>query len=308
MKMFVEAWNAKYDADKYPIDYYFYYLDEIQKATTPAQLGESIIALLYWKDGKVVKDSKGNVAVGEERYLLFPTKPNTYDESKHKRTLISLSFYQWAKEVMAQNSFDASKIGDLARRFHLYGGNAVVIPAFILHTLSPRIYPLYDQHVERAKRVLLAQDAHFTPRDITIFSYQEYQQLFTGIVEEGHLNQYRVEIKQLDNALWSFGKCMKPKTGKDQGIKKRLVPSSSHPGLTEEIREYARSILHKSKEDGKEYMDLRSGDLHKQMNLQNRMPAVCNAMVSLGVFRPEIIHDTPSGKSSTKVVRYYFKD
>jgi hypothetical protein len=56
-----------------------------------------------------------------------------------------------------------------------------------------------------------------------------------------------------------------------------------------------------------EFIDIRSGDIHKVMGLQNRMPAVCNAMESLGVFRYSIIKDTPSGKSSTKVIRYYLR-
>jgi hypothetical protein len=308
MNMFVEAWSATYNADKYPIDYYFYYLNEIQKAKTSEQLGESIIALLYWKDGKVIKDSKGAVEVGEKRYFLLPTKPNTYDEYKHKRTLTSFPFYQWAKEVMAQDSFDANRIGDIVNRFGLYGNNSVVIPAFILHTLSPCIYPLYDQHVERAKRVLLAEDVHFNTRDITISSYQEYQQFFARILEECHPLHSNAEMKRLDNALWSFGKWMKLTNDKELGKQRRLVSSTSRPGLTEEVREYVRSILHKAKEEGKEHTDLRSGDIHKQMKLQDRMPPVCNAMISLGVFRHEIIHDTPSGKSSTKVVRYYLRD
>ncbi|WP_267897277.1 arylamine N-acetyltransferase [Peribacillus saganii] len=36
------------------------------------------------------------------------------------------------------------------------------------------------------------------------------------------------------------------------------------------------------------------------------MPTVCNAMVSIPGYAKTIIQDTPSGKSSTKVVRYFF--
>lgn len=54
-------------------------------------------------------------------------------------------------------------------------------------------------------------------------------------------------------------------------------------------------------------LDLRSGTIHNELNLKNSMPSVCNAMTTLGNFKYEIIFDTPSGKSSTKVVRYFLE-
>jgi hypothetical protein len=81
--------------------------------------------------------------------------------------------------------------------------------------------------------------------------------------------------------------------------------SIKNPGLTDKIREYIISRLNQVKGEGLTSIDLKSGDIHKSLKLENRMPAVCNAMISLGVYRFEIIHDTPSGASSTKLVRYY---
>lgn len=81
--------------------------------------------------------------------------------------------------------------------------------------------------------------------------------------------------------------------------------SVKNPGLTDKIREYIIGRLNQAKADGFTSIDLKSGENHKSLKLENRMPAVTNAMVSLGVFRFEIIHDTPSGASSTKLVRYY---
>lgn len=75
--------------------------------------------------------------------------------------------------------------------------------------------------------------------------------------------------------------------------------------ITNMIREYIISRLNQAKESGFTTIDLKSGDIHKSLKLDNRMPPVCNAMVLLGVFRYEIIDDTPSGASSTKLVRYY---
>jgi hypothetical protein len=78
-------------------------------------------------------------------------------------------------------------------------------------------------------------------------------------------------------------------------------------GKTEEIRQYITNALQDALLDEESYCDLISGEIHNEMNLSNRMPSVCNAMTSIDNVRHEIIHDTPSGKSSTKKVRYWLK-
>ncbi|THE11873.1 hypothetical protein E1I69_13380 [Bacillus timonensis] len=79
-------------------------------------------------------------------------------------------------------------------------------------------------------------------------------------------------------------------------------------GLTDEIRRYIITILNKAHENGADYLDLRSGDIHKAMGLKDRLPSVCGAMESLGIYQYSIIKDTPSGKSSTRVVRYFLSN
>jgi hypothetical protein len=99
-----------------------------------------------------------------------------------------------------------------------------------------------------------------------------------------------------------------------RSTKKYKMEKSSKPifkrerkniGLTDEIRRYILTMLNEAKEKGENYLDIRSGDIHKAMGLKDRLPPVCNAMESLHLYRYEILHDTPSGKSSTKLIRYY---
>lgn len=86
--------------------------------------------------------------------------------------------------------------------------------------------------------------------------------------------------------------------------KKRKV---FNPGLTDKIREYISTTLESALQEGYEFHDLKSGDIHKRMGLKDRLPAVCNAMESLDHYdNYKILHDTPSRKSSTKLIRYYF--
>jgi hypothetical protein len=76
-------------------------------------------------------------------------------------------------------------------------------------------------------------------------------------------------------------------------------------GLTELVRNHIIEKLNQAKAAGVTTIQLKSGDIHRSLQLDNRMPNVCNAMVSLGVYRFEIVRDTPSGLSSTKLVRYF---
>ena len=117
-----------------------------------------------------------------ERYKLLPTKRNTYSISKHKNILCSKEFFQWLQEVKVLTIFDATKVKELSSVFKLYGKDSIVIPAFILHVISPGIYPLYDQHVERAKRVLLAQEVRFPRDEINLTTYEEYQSFFQEMI------------------------------------------------------------------------------------------------------------------------------
>lgn len=73
---------------------------------------------------------------------------------------------------------------------------------------------------------------------------------------------------------------------------------------TQEIREYIERLKEIAKSEGKTSIVLRSGDIHKDLNLKNYMPPVCNAMRQcMGPF-DTVIHTTPSGNSSTIQIEY----
>lgn len=84
------------------------------------------------------------------------------------------------------------------------------------------------------------------------------------------------------------------------------IPS---PGKTSaDIKEYIDRLIREAKLQGKDYIDLVSGEIHKQMGLKNRMPVVCNAMYSKMMPGDEVLHTTPSGFSSTIRIRYYLRN
>ncbi len=100
---------------------------------------------------------------------------------------------------------------------------------------------------------------------------------------------------------------IKDKERKQKLRKAAMINTSRNYTSTEDIRDYIRKKMTSAKEHGLTYIDLKSGELHRELNLDNRIPMVCRAMVSLGNCSYEILHDTASGKSSSKLIRYFLK-
>lgn len=73
---------------------------------------------------------------------------------------------------------------------------------------------------------------------------------------------------------------------------------------TSDIKEYIYNLKNNAKDVGKHILILRSGDIHKDLNLKNAMPQVCNAMRQAMNTGDTILHTTPSGNSSTIEIQY----
>lgn len=73
---------------------------------------------------------------------------------------------------------------------------------------------------------------------------------------------------------------------------------------TAEILRYILQTLAQYQENGESSCTLISGEIHKAMDLQNKMPSVCNAMYQAMSPGDVVVHTTPSGKSSTIQICY----
>lgn len=97
---------------------------------------------------------------------------------------------------------------------------------------------------------------------------------------------------------------------------KQSVPAPREKGITNteekkvrvtsnDIRAYIESLFQTAKEQGIEYIELISGDIHQALGMRNAMPSVCIVMYEKMIPGDEVLHTTPSGKSSTIRIRYY---
>ena len=74
---------------------------------------------------------------------------------------------------------------------------------------------------------------------------------------------------------------------------------------TDDIRQHIVELKKSAKESGKNFIVLKSGNIHKALNLRSRMPQVCNAMRQAMNEYDIVLHTTPSGNSSTIEIQYY---
>ncbi len=75
-------------------------------------------------------------------------------------------------------------------------------------------------------------------------------------------------------------------------------------GLHDSIREIVSEKLRSARTRGDDFCVLISGDIHKEMKLENRMPAVCSVMKQLMGPNDQILHTTPKGNISTIKINY----
>lgn len=72
-----------------------------------------------------------------------------------------------------------------------------------------------------------------------------------------------------------------------------------------DVRQYIEHLFNEAKLRGEKYLDLVSGQIHKELGMQNRMPQVCRIMYEKMGANDQILHTTPSGNSSTIKIRFY---
>lgn len=104
----------------------------------------------------------------------------------------------------------------------------------------------------------------------------------------------RIEMKQSDKINTSFIK----NTDKKARLK------TGNPTI-EEVREHIRIKKRNAKNDRISFIELKAGDIHKELRMSNAMPTVCNGMYQLVDGKDEILYQPPKELGSRVRIRYY---
>ena len=86
--------------------------------------------------------------------------------------------------------------------------------------------------------------------------------------------------------------------------KNQLTEQEVNKITTDDIRQHILKLKKIAKEEMKSFIVLKSGDIHKELNLKSAMPQVCNAMRQSMNEGDIVLHTTPSGNSSTIEIQY----
>ncbi|NHM30657.1 hypothetical protein [Neobacillus terrae] len=158
-------------------------------------------------------------------------------------------------------------------------------------------YNMYFGEFSELKKLFSSEGVQYTPMKLIDMYFWQIGYMMDNI------ELYKDELININEFSNHWRSLEKEKNIVDspQTLNRRPIMT----GLTEKIRRYILSLLYEAKNEGEEFLDLRSGDIHKELGLSQRLPPVCNAMMSIPGYSWTIIKDTPSGMSSTKVVRYY---
>ena len=74
---------------------------------------------------------------------------------------------------------------------------------------------------------------------------------------------------------------------------------------TEYVKKYILDLKEEAREKGETFLILTAGDVQKEVNMQNRIVIVCNAMKQVMNKDDVVMHETPSGYSTTYQIKYY---
>ena len=86
--------------------------------------------------------------------------------------------------------------------------------------------------------------------------------------------------------------------------KNKTSPTTPNKITTDDIRQYINEQKLYAKNEGRKFIILKSGDIHRDLNLKSALPQVCNAMRQSMREGDIVIHTTPSGNSSTIEIKY----
>lgn len=73
----------------------------------------------------------------------------------------------------------------------------------------------------------------------------------------------------------------------------------------DDVYNYLINLVDEAKNNNLEYLEIISGNIHRELNLSERMPTVCNAMYKLKKDDDEIIFSPPKGRGSKLHIRYF---
>ncbi|NLF43226.1 MAG: hypothetical protein GX587_11065 [Bacteroidales bacterium] len=197
-------------------------------------------------------------------------------------------------EILASNQSERIKM--IERRVSKYLQNHINFTCIQVDTKDKRLF------IEGALITTLNHTADFYSSETWLgLSSPKPEIARSGLWNTQGLDKHELTIEEILDLENNIAKIVVSKSINDKNSQKSETIKKT---LTADIREFIRIIITNAQEKGLQFIDLVSGDIHKQMRLSNKMPSVCAAMYQVMAENDVILSTTPSSKSSTIKVRY----
>ena len=138
----------------------------------------------------------------------------------------------------------------------------------------------------------------------------------SGLWNRQGLEGQPLSDEELDRIKWliRFGNASQGKAVSSKDPSQRSVNRVTTKGeayalgqKVDDLRAFMDKLLQEARLREEHYIDLVSGDIHRQLGMKNRMPQVCRIMYEKMKSGDKVLHTTPSGLSSTIKIRYNLK-
>lgn len=121
-----------------------------------------------------------------------------------------------------------------------------------------------------------------------------------------HMNYESIILELLDRIkVLEIKVAELEKNGQDTPTIHHKATNKIMKSYTQQARDYINERKAEARQNGLSEIVLVCNDIQQALGLINRAPLVCNAMYQCMKDGDEILHPTPSGKSTTIKIKYY---
>lgn len=135
--------------------------------------------------------------------------------------------------------------------------------------------------------------------------HYKYKPKYEGFNSQRNITQNNIDLEETSDSIYKNDEKVWIESGNTKRKSEMKRSKSGNPTI-DEVRSYIRkSIIHSFK-NGQTTVKIRSGDIHKELCMNNAFPTVSSAMKTLGeTFNYEVVKSPPKGQGANLIHIYF---
>jgi len=173
-----------------------------------------------------------------------------------------------------------------------------------LHLLAPGFFPIWDHAIANAYHCGYGEN----PAEAYIRFCGMIREVAKGLGEVAPVSGKSM-VKRIDE--YNYARFSKGWLQGEEGAVVESSPSPVHRVRSDkpvlavpDVRQALEQQLARAQSSGLRYVDIRAGDLHRDLGGRNRLPLVCHVMRKLMTDGDRILQQPPSGQGANVTIRF----